>query len=90
MGRYICGPSVLRLPGQPVMTPGMLFEYAFGSQAEERMALASGAIAHAPDPVETHKRETRQSDEGSGGPAAASRDVPEGTDEREAVSESGD
>jgi hypothetical protein len=48
MGKYICGPSLLRLPGRPAaIVPTEPFEFAY-DPAHEAMALASGAITLQP------------------------------------------
>lgn len=51
MGRYRCGPSVLRVPGRPAIVPGEPFEYTYGSDGEEQMALVSGAVALLPGEI---------------------------------------
>src|SRR4051812_21748324 len=48
MGKYIAGPSVLRLPGRPAIVPGQAFEHDFDEVDHETLALASGAITLQP------------------------------------------
>lgn len=52
MGRYVCGPSPMRLPGrETAVEPGETFDHVFGSRGEEQMALDSGAVQRAPHPT---------------------------------------
>lgn len=50
MGRYICGPSILRREGRQAIVPGEVFEEGF-SPAEEALLLKAGAITFAPEPL---------------------------------------
>lgn len=43
MGRYICGPSILRFPGRQAVVPGELFEEGLTPEQEHSL-VASGAI----------------------------------------------
>lgn len=47
MGKFIAGPSVIRLPGRPAVVPGEWFEYDY-QPGHEALALASGAITLQP------------------------------------------
>lgn len=43
MGRYICGPSILRFEGRQAIVPGELFEEGL-ALAHEALLLKAGAI----------------------------------------------
>lgn len=43
MGRYICGPSILRFEGRQAVVPGELFEEGL-TPAHEAVLLKAGAI----------------------------------------------
>lgn len=51
MGRYICGPSILRLEGRQALVPGEVFDENF-PPSQEATLIAAGAIRPVPpEPV---------------------------------------